>query len=89
MFDVHKHPTILADATRAYVKATSSSVRFLIAENERMAKELQTAKQGGELVKRAESGPPFLFSLTSQIGKNTRQSFHILRVRKERKGDSS
>ena len=47
--DVHKHPTALADATRAYVEATSSSVRFLIAENERMAKELQTTKQGGEL----------------------------------------
>ena len=38
--------------------------------------------------RRAESRPPFLFSLTSQKGKNTRQSFHILRVRKELKGDS-
>ena len=47
---VCKHPTTLADATRAYAEATSSSVRFLIVENERMAKELQTAKQGGELV---------------------------------------
>ncbi len=45
-----KHPAALVDATKAYALATSSSVRFLIAENERMAKELQTAKQGGELV---------------------------------------
>lgn len=50
VFVVHKHPTALANATRAYTEATSSSVCFLIAENERMAKELQTAKQGGELV---------------------------------------
>ena len=48
--DVHKHPAALADATRAYAKATSLSVRFFIVENERMAKELQTTKQGGELV---------------------------------------
>ena len=32
--DVRKHPAALDDATRAYVEATSSSVRFLIAENE-------------------------------------------------------
>jgi len=47
---MRKHPTALADATRAYAKATILSVRFLIAENERMAKELQAAKQGRELV---------------------------------------
>ncbi len=50
MYDVHKHPASLADATIVYVEASSSSVRFLIDENERMAKELQTTKQGGELV---------------------------------------
>ncbi len=50
MSDMRKHPTTLDDATKAYAKATSSIVRFLIAENERMAKELQTSKQGGELV---------------------------------------
>ncbi len=50
MFEVCKHPTTLVDATRAYAEANSSSVRFLIAKNERMAKDLQTAKQGGELV---------------------------------------
>lgn len=50
MSDVCKHLATLADATRAYVEATSSSVRFLIYENKKMAKELQTAKQGGELV---------------------------------------
>ena len=48
--NMHKHPATLADATRVYVKDTSSSVRFLITENEKMAKELQKAKQGGELV---------------------------------------
>ncbi len=42
--DVRKHPYALVDATKAYAKATNSSVRFLIAENERMAKELQVAK---------------------------------------------
>ena len=50
MYDVCKHPTTLADATRSYVKATSSSVHFLIAEKEWMAKELHMAKQGGELI---------------------------------------
>ena len=47
---VHKHPVALANATRVYAKATSSSVHFLIAENERMKKELQMTKQGGDLV---------------------------------------
>ncbi len=42
MFYVRKHPPALADATKAYVEATSSSVCFLIAENEQMAKELHT-----------------------------------------------
>lgn len=40
MTDVHKHPTALADETRVYAKATSSSVCFLITDNERMEKEL-------------------------------------------------
>jgi len=47
---VRKHPAAFYDTTRVYAKATSSSVHFLIAENERMAKELQVAKQGGDLV---------------------------------------
>ena len=38
--NVHKHPVALADATIVYAKAASSSVHFLIAENEQMAKEL-------------------------------------------------
>jgi len=42
--DVHKHPAALVDATRAYVEATSSSVRFLIEANKWMDKELQMAK---------------------------------------------
>lgn len=50
VYEVCKHPTALADSTRAYAEDTSSSVRFLIAANERMDKELQTANQGGELV---------------------------------------
>lgn len=50
VIDVHKHLVALADASRVYAKDTSSSVCFLIAENEWMEKELQTAKQGGDLV---------------------------------------
>lgn len=50
MTDVHKHLAALANATRVYAKATSSSVHFLIAENDRMKKELQKSKQGGDLV---------------------------------------
>ena len=50
MTDVHKDPAALADVTRVYAEATISSVRFLITENEQMAKELQVAKQGGDLV---------------------------------------
>jgi len=50
MIDVHKHPAVLADAIKVYDEATSSSVCFLISENEWMAKELQVAKQGGGLV---------------------------------------
>lgn len=41
---VHKHLISLVDATQAYIKATNSCVRFLIDENECMAKELQVAK---------------------------------------------
>jgi len=40
----------MANVTKAYVEATSLSVRFLIAEKKCMAKELQAAKQGGEWV---------------------------------------
>lgn len=47
---MRKHQTILANATKAYSKDTSSSVLFLIDKNDRMAKELQMSKQGGELV---------------------------------------
>lgn len=32
--DVHKHTTALVDATSVYVEATSSSIHFLIADNE-------------------------------------------------------
>ena len=46
--DVHKHIAALADATRAYAEATSSSVRFWIPENECMAKELQAVMQREE-----------------------------------------
>lgn len=50
MSDVRRHLATLTDATKAYTEATSSSVRFLIAENQHMAKEIQVAKQGGEQV---------------------------------------
>ena len=36
--DVRRHPSSLANVTKAYVEATSSSVNFLIVGNERMAK---------------------------------------------------
>jgi len=48
--DVHKHPAALVDATRVYAQATSSSVCFLIAENEWMAKEPQVFRKGGDFV---------------------------------------
>ena len=38
--DVRIHPTALVDTTKAYIEATSSSVKFLIAKNDRMAKEM-------------------------------------------------
>lgn len=50
MTNARKHPTALANATRLYVEATSSNVHFLIAKNKWMAKELETTKQGGDLV---------------------------------------
>jgi len=40
-----KYPASLADDTREYVEATSLGVHLLIAENERMAKQLNMAKQ--------------------------------------------
>jgi len=48
VFNVCRHLPALAEDTKAYTEATNSSVRFLIAENERMAKELQATKQGKE-----------------------------------------
>lgn len=45
---MHRYPATLVDSTKAYVEATSLSVRFLIVENEFMAKELQATKQGEE-----------------------------------------
>lgn len=51
MIDVHKNLAALAVATRVYVEATSLSVHFFIAKNDQMKKELQVAKQGGDLVK--------------------------------------
>lgn len=67
---VHKHPTTLADATRVYAEATSSSVHFLIAENERMAKELKKAK------KRRRVGESVCLSWTEEG--NTRWSIVIV-----------
>lgn len=38
--DVKEHQVSLADATLAYVGATSSNVNFMLPENEQMAKNL-------------------------------------------------
>lgn len=43
--NVRRHPTTMVEASQAYVEATSSAVKFLIAENDRMAKDLQEARQ--------------------------------------------
>jgi len=48
VLDVQRHPGALGDATKDYVEAMSSSVRFLVAENEHMTKELQATKQREE-----------------------------------------
>lgn len=48
MSDVHKIQQH-SEATRAYPEATSSSVRFLIAENKQIVKEIQMTKKGGAL----------------------------------------
>lgn len=45
MPDVRKHPVAMVDATMAYGRATSSNVKFLLAENEQIAKNLQAARQ--------------------------------------------
>lgn len=45
---MRRHPVALANATKAYAEATSSSVKLLIAENKRTTKELQAARQGEE-----------------------------------------
>ena len=42
--DVRRHPTAMADETKAYVEATSSNVNLLLVENDKMANELQAAR---------------------------------------------
>jgi len=46
--DVKRHPSSLADVTKAYTEAMSSSVKFLITDIECMAKKLQVARQSKE-----------------------------------------
>jgi len=46
--DVQRNPPSLVEATKAYAKAMSSSVKFLVAENEHMAKELQATREREE-----------------------------------------
>ena len=79
-----KHPAIfiVLNGRKGALKTTASYLR-LTSQEEQLGN-LFIFKRS----KRAQRRPPFLFSLTSQKGKNTRQSFHILRVRKEIKGDS-
>lgn len=48
VLDLRRHPTALADANKAYAEATSSSVKFLIAENEHMVKDLQATRKREE-----------------------------------------
>lgn len=46
--DVQRHRAALADAKKAYAKNMSSSVRFLIVENEHTSKLLQETKKREE-----------------------------------------
>ena len=48
MLDVRKNPNSLANATLAYGGATRSNVKFLLAENEQMEKNLQASTQEEE-----------------------------------------
>lgn len=43
--NVRRHLAALANASKAYAEAISSAIKFLIAENDRMAKDLQEARQ--------------------------------------------
>lgn len=45
MSNVHRHLAALTDAIEAYVKATCSNVRFLIAKNECMGNEIKATKE--------------------------------------------
>lgn len=38
--DVSKHPVTMANASKAYTESTSSSVKFLLAENDQLENEL-------------------------------------------------
>ena len=42
--DVRKRPSTMTNATMAYARATSSNVKFLLAENKQMAKNLQATR---------------------------------------------
>ena len=39
ILDVRRHPASMAKASKAYAKATSSIIKFLIAENDQMVKD--------------------------------------------------
>ena len=43
--NVRNHLVAMVDATMAYERATSSNSKFLLAENEHMAKNLQASRQ--------------------------------------------
>ena len=45
---VRKHTVAMADATMAYVGATSSNVKFMLEENEHIPKNFQVARQKSE-----------------------------------------
>jgi len=44
VLDVRNHPITIVNATMTYVGATSSNVKFMLAKNEQMAKNLQAGR---------------------------------------------
>lgn len=48
MPDTRKHPTAFTEATLAYPGAISSNVKYLLFENEQLAKNLQVARKEAE-----------------------------------------
>lgn len=45
VLDVRRHPVVMVEDFKAYAEATSSTVKFMIAKNDQMVKDLQEAWQ--------------------------------------------